>query len=120
MSMFDYFIENELFTVCQSGFLLGDSCTSQLLSIIREIQILFDESPPIDVRGIFLSISNAFHKVWHKGLVYKLKSYGISGNLLKLIESSLTDRKQRVVLNGQTLWCSTRIGFRSTPFLDIY
>ena len=101
-SMFEYFIENELFTVCQSGFLPGDSCTSQLLSIIHEIQKSFDESPPIDVRSIFLDISKAFDKVWHKRLIYKLKSYGISGNLLKLIENYLTDRKQRVVLNSQT------------------
>ena len=51
-----------------------------------EIQKLFDESLPIDVRGIFLDINKAFDKVWHKGLIYKLKSYGISGNILKLIE----------------------------------
>ena len=62
-SMFEYFIENELFTVCQSGFLPGDSCTSQLLSIIHEIQKLFDESPPIDIKGIFLDISKAFDKI---------------------------------------------------------
>ena len=99
--MFEYFIENELFTVCQSGFLPDDSCTSQLLSIIHEIQKSFDESPPIDVRGICLDISTAFDNVWHKGCIYKLKSYGISGNLLKLIENYLTDRNEKVVLNGQ-------------------
>ena len=99
-SMFEYFIKNGLFTVCRSGFLPGISCTSQLLSIIHEIQKSFDESPPINVQGIFLDICKAFDKVWHKELVYKLKSYGISGNLLKLIENYLTDRKQRVVLNG--------------------
>ena len=49
-----------------SGFLPGDSCTSQLLSVIHEIQKLFDESPTIDVRGIFLDISKAFDKVWYK------------------------------------------------------
>ena len=43
-----------------------------------------------------------FDKVWHKGLVYKLKSYGISDDLLKLIENNLTNRKQKLVLNGQT------------------
>ena len=36
-SMFEYFIENKLFTVCQSDFLSDDSCTSQVLSIIQEI-----------------------------------------------------------------------------------
>ena len=37
-SIYEYFIGNELFTVCQSGFLPGDSSTSHLLSIIHEIQ----------------------------------------------------------------------------------
>ena len=45
--MFQHLIENEVFTVCQSGFLPGDSFISQLLSIIHEIQKSFDESPPI-------------------------------------------------------------------------
>ena len=66
------------------------------------MQKSFNERPPIDVRGIILDISKVFDKVWHKGLIYKLKSYGISGNLLKLIENYLTNCKQRVVLNGQT------------------
>ena len=49
-----------------SFFLLGDSCTPQLSSIIQEIQKSFTESPPIDVRGVFLNICKAFEKVWHK------------------------------------------------------
>ena len=64
------------------------------------LKLILDLS--IGVRNIFLDISKAFDKVWHKELVCKLKSYRISGNLLKLIENYLTDRKQRVVLNGQT------------------
>ena len=51
---------------------------------------------------MFLDISKAFDKVWHDGLLYKLKRNGINGDLLKLIESFLSDRYQRVVLNGQT------------------
>ena len=39
---------------------------------------------------------------WHGGMIFKLKTYGIDGNLLKLLESCLTDRQYRVVLNGQT------------------
>ena len=41
---------------------------------------------------------------WHEGLLFKLKSYGINGSLLKLIASFLSNRLQRVVLNGN---CST-------------
>ena len=49
----------------------------------------------------FQTSLKAFDQSWHKGLVYKLKSYGISGNLLKPIENYLTNRKQTVVLYGQ-------------------
>ena len=47
-------------------------------------------------------ISKDFIKVWHEALLYKLHSIGISGNFYELIKSYLTDRFQRVVLNGQT------------------
>ena len=99
--LFNYFVTNKLFTPAQSGFLQGDSCIAQLLSIIHEIQTNFDTNPPADVRGVFLDISKAFDKVWHKGLIFKLKSYGVEGDLLSLL-LSLTNRNQRVVLNGQT------------------
>ena len=71
-SLFNYFISNKLFTPYQSGFLPGDSCIAQLLSIIHEIQTAFDENPTAEVRVIFLDISKAFDKAWHDGLLYKL------------------------------------------------
>ena len=64
-----------------------------------------------DVRRVFLDISKAFHKVWHKGLIYKLKQNGISGNLLDTITDFLNSRKQRVALNGQfSSWTSIEAG----------
>ena len=48
-------------------------------------------------------MSKAFDIVWHEGLIFKLKSMGISDALLELIKSFLAKRFQRVVLNGQTL-----------------
>ena len=101
-SLFNYFLSNKLFTTSQSGFLPGDSCIAQLLSTIHEIQTAFDENPTVDVRGVFLDISKAFDKVWHDGLIFKLKSYGVEGGLLLLIKNYLHNREQRVVLNGQT------------------
>ena len=98
---FNHFLSNKLFTPSQSGLLPGDSCIAQLLWIIHEIQTSFDSNPPVDVRGVFLDISKAFDKAWRKGLLYKLKSYGVEGELLPLLECYLRDRKQRVVLNGQ-------------------
>ena len=46
-------------------------------------------------------MSKAFDKVWHEGLVFKLKQNGVTGNLLKLLVNCLSYRNQRVVLNGK-------------------
>ena len=49
---------------------------------------------------MFLDISKAFDKVWHEGLLFKLKQNGINGNLLSLFQSYLQNRQQRNVING--------------------
>ena len=101
--MFGFFIENDLISQHQSGFKPGDSCINQLLSITHEIYQSFDEG--FDVRSVFLDISKAFDKVWHDGIIFKMKQNGISGNLLNLLSNFLRNRKQRVVLNGQNSSC---------------
>ena len=50
-------------------------------------------------------MSKAFDKVWHQGVIFKLKSVGVSDSLLSLIESFLSNRFQKVILNGQTSKC---------------
>ena len=45
-------------------------------------------------------MSKAFDKVWHDGLIFKLKRNGVCGNLLKFFKSYLRSRKQRVVINS--------------------
>ena len=96
-SLFNYFQSNRLFTPSQSGFLPGDSCITQLLSIIHETQTAFDENLTVDVRGVFLNISKAFYKVWHDGIIFKLKFYGDEGEVLSLLKNYLENREQRVV-----------------------
>ena len=86
----------------QSGFRLADSCINQLLAVTHEIFEAFDCNPSLEVRSVFLDISKAFDKVRHEGLLYKLKSMGISEELFKLLENYLSGRFQRVLLNGQT------------------
>ena len=53
---------------------------------------------------IFNKIYNFFlvDKISHEGLLYKLKSMGISGEICKLLENYLLGRFQRVVINEQT------------------
>ena len=91
--LFNHFVSNKLFTPTRSGFLPGDSCIAQMLSIIHEIKTSFDSNPPVDVRGVFLDISKSFDRVWHKGQLYKLKSYGVEGELQSLLECYFRDRK---------------------------
>ena len=93
--MFEYFIENELFTVCRSGFLPSDPHTSQLLSIIHEIQKSFDKSPPIDVRGIFYTSLRRLTK-------FGIKDLSINPNRMEFLVIILKLWKitQRIVTKG--------------------
>ena len=49
-----------------------------------------------------LGISKAFDRVWHAGLLHRLESYGISGQIFGLISSFLSNRRLRVVLDGKS------------------
>ena len=71
-SLFNYFLRNKLFTPSHSGFLSGDSCIAQLLSILHEIQNAFDENLHRDERGVFLDTPKAFafDKVWHVKIIW--------------------------------------------------
>ena len=98
--LYNYLQTNNLITKNQSGFRPGDSTTNQLIYLIDEIHQAFDSAECYEVRSVFLDISKAFDKVWHDGLLFKLKQNGVSGHLLDLFNNYLCNRKQRVVLNG--------------------
>ena len=51
----------------------------------------FDSTKSLDVRAIFLVISSAFDKVWHYGLIFKMRKNGVSGRLLKLFQNYLNN-----------------------------
>ena len=107
--MFRFFLDNKLISTNQSGFKPGDSCINQLLSITHKIYKSFDDG--LEVRSVFLDTSKAFDKVWHEGFIFKLKQNGISGDLLNILTDFLSNRKQRVVLNGQvSTWTSVNAG----------
>ena len=95
-------VQNNLLNSCHSGFRSNDSCINQFISITHNIYRAFDANLSLEERGVFLDLSKAFDKVWHEDLLYKLKNNGINGNVLQLIELFLHNRRQRVVLNGQS------------------
>ena len=46
-------------------------------------------------------LSKAFDKVWHEGIIFKLKQNGVLDDLLNILSDFLRNRKQRVALKGQ-------------------
>ena len=103
--VYSFLDHNRLISTKQSGFRPGDSCIYQLISITSDIYKNFERHD--ETRAVFLDISKAFDKVWHDGLIHKLKCNGISGNLLAFFENYISNRHQRVTLNG------TESGWRS-------
>ena len=100
--LFNHFHQNQLLTKCHPHFLPGDSCILQLSSLVHEINTSFDCDPTIDVGGVFLDIYKAFDKVWHEGILFRLKTYGVNDEVLTLLTNYLHEHYQRVVMNGQT------------------
>ena len=82
-NMFSFFSKNNLITQKQFGFKPSDSCINQLLSITHEIYKSFDDG--FEVRSVFLGISKTFDKVWHQGIIFRLRQNGISGDLLNIL-----------------------------------
>ena len=74
------------------------STSHQLIELYHKIYIAL-ENGQITV-AIFCDISKAFDRLWHKGLIEKLKSYGINGKLLKWLKDYISERKQQVLLNN--------------------
>ena len=110
-AIYEYLCVNQLLTLNQSGFRPGDSTVNQLLSVTHQIYSAFEEFPSRETRAVFSDISKAFDNVWHDGLLFKLKNYGISGFLFTIIKDFLASRQQGVVLNGKSSsWSSITAG----------
>jgi hypothetical protein len=58
-----------------------------------------------DIWGTPCDISQAFDRACHEGLIKKLKSYGISGDLLIWIKTYLSDRREFVFENTELSDC---------------
>ena len=75
--------------------------TSDLLTVVYDrIARAYNRSGA--TQAVALDISKAFDRVWHAGLLHKLRSYGISGQIFGLISSFLSNRRLRVVLDGKS------------------
>ena len=92
----------DLFSDFQYSFKSSGS-TADLVTVLSDrIARAFNRSGA--TQAVALDISKAFDRVWHAGLLHKLKSYGISGQIFGLISSFLSNRQLRVVLD----WMSSQ------------
>lgn len=91
--------ENNIISGTQHGFRNKLSCLTNLLDFFKGIYDNWENHVPNDV--IYLDFQKAFDKVPHERLLKKLKSAGIGRNLTAWIRDWPTNRKQRVLLNGQ-------------------
>ena len=89
-----------LFGDFQYGFRSSRSTTHLLTVVSDRIARAFNRSGAS--RAVALDISKAFDRVWHAGLLHKLKSYGISGQIFGLISSFLSNSQLLVVLDGKS------------------
>ena len=97
-SMVDFIEKNQLLCDNQHGFRAGRSCLTQLLSHVDDIVQGLTKNADTD--AIYLDFAKAFDKVDHKLLLKKLRRLGFHEKLVQWIESFLTGREQRVVLDG--------------------
>ena len=98
-------MDNNLLIEQNSGFKRKDSTVNQLLKIVH--QIYLDINNGKDTCLVFLDVSKAFDKVWHKGLLFKLRQLGNFGTHY---EHYHTRSPQNVVING----ISSSLRYRQT------
>ena len=78
---------NNIITQSQSGFIPGDSPVNQPLRIYNDLCTSFDTG--ITTQSVYLDISEAIDRVWHKALISKLAAIGITGKFANDISLSL-------------------------------
>ena len=107
--LFNHLRDNNSLTSFQSGFIPGDYTTNQLTFLYNTFCQALDAGK--EVMTVVCDIRKAFDRVWHAGLLHKLRSIGISGELLKWLSSYLVGRKQRVVFHGvESQWNYIKAG----------
>ena len=93
----------------QHGFVPFRSCATQLLTTMEDCTGLLETGESVDV--VYTYFQKAFDSVPHHHLLSKLHSMGIRGKLLCWLKAFLTNRRQRVVVNGAVSgWCDVTSG----------
>ena len=90
--------ENNLICREQHGFTPGRSCVTQLLDTLDCWTEILDNGGSI--HAIYMDFRKAFDSVPHRRLLHKVRAHGIQRSVLDWIDAFLSERKQRVYING--------------------
>ncbi|XP_047022644.1 uncharacterized protein LOC124632034 [Helicoverpa zea] len=90
--IYQYLEKNKILCNEQKGFRQNMSINLAIFDFLRNIMLKVDKCTP--VCSVLCDMTQAFDYVDHKTLIDKLERYGIRGNILKLINSYLSNRKQ--------------------------
>ena len=92
--------QHQILNPLQHGFRKGLSCDTQLVEFIDDITNNLDVARHTDC--LIMDFSKTFDKVSHCLLTHKLDHYGIRGKSNIWIRNFLSNRKQAVVVEGET------------------
>ena len=100
---------NQLASARQHGFTAGKSVTTNLLEVMNIWTEAIMHNIPVDV--LYLDYQKAFDCVPHKRLLLQVRSFGIQGEALNWIEAFLSNRRQKVRVNGsESSWAPVLSG----------
>ena len=94
----EYLFAQNLLSKHQHGFLPGRGTTTQLLHSLNNWSASFDNNEAVDI--VYTDFSKAFDTVSHAKLVEVLRAFGIRGTTLSWLKEFLSNRVQRVMING--------------------
>jgi hypothetical protein len=105
----EFFFNNKLFSNKQYGFIKNRSAVLQLLKVLDDWIDKLENGGQVDV--LYTDFEKAFDRVPHRRLLRKLKRYNLDPEIIDWIEAFLTNRRQRVKLNGVfSKWASVLSG----------
>ena len=123
--LYNHFRGNNIITSFQSGFTPGDATVNQFIYLYNTFCHALDSGKEVQV--VFCDISKAFDRVWHAGLIHKLRAPGISVKQLKWFLSYLENRKKTYSFPGSPVklelysrWSPPRFYLRSAIVSTLY
>ena len=120
-NMMQHLETNNILYELQHGFRAKRSCESQIISLKHELSQNNDKNIQTDL--IIMDFAKAFDKVPHKRLLYKMKYFGISEQIINWIKSFLSNstfRNYDIIKNTSHIRCPTGYSSWTNTFSNLH